>query len=291
MHDYCPRLCGKCAGSGPVTSQLTSITASTTRLTSKVATLFQNQTKNILTTTSSTLSPRSISTFTTASLISTLGSNLKNAQNFQTTIVANSTLTTVLTNSPSSIPTISPSTISSNSVSSQTPESYSTDTTAQSKTTINSTTSQVTQVTPILCSFGLEPDPLKNKCPCPEGFQSKPDCSVYDCAQQTIVDAEECQFIGCDSIEGKFSCPRKCFCNSTQKASSSTCQNVISCAFSITFDPLTCSCPCTTGFNLKPDCSQFDCNTQIVEPDECSILDCKHTNTQLICPKTCFCKK
>lgn len=62
----------------------------------------------------------------------------------------------------------------------------------------------------------------------------------------------------------------------------------ITCAYGITFDPLSCKCPCPPGF-ITATCSQYDCSARI-EDDEtvCPFISTCSESDHTSCPRKCF---
>lgn len=59
------------------------------------------------------------------------------------------------------------------------------------------------------------------------------------------------------------------------------------CAAGVTFNPVTCVCPCPTGF-VDDVCSVYDCELGDKDSAECYGIDCSAPGSNIICPQTCF---
>lgn len=74
--------------------------------------------------------------------------------------------------------------------------------------------------------------------------------------------------------------------HATAAAATATCV-ALKCAPGVTFNPVTCLCPCPTGFT-DDVCSVYDCNFGVKDSVECYGIDCSAAGSSIICPQTCF---
>jgi len=176
---------------------------------------------------------------------------------------------------------------------------------AAAATTQSPTTAVLTTpCTPVSsCLNGGKLDPKKPcQCECYPGFTG-PMCELLNCGMSDPADCSTLNLTPTQCASSYIfssSCPFKCGLCSASTANqqvntltlaspvtaSPTCVT-LRCAPGVIFNPVTCMCPCPTGFT-DDVCSLYDCDLGDKDSDECSGIDCSVPGSNIFCPQTCF---